>query len=59
MSRMKRRLKVYFVIFVVLLAIALFLPAAMKTISDYFHTEQDYYNPHDLQREDYIKNRKN
>jgi len=56
---MKRRLKIYLIIFVVLLGIAVFLPAVMKTVSDYLHTEQDYYYPHDLQRDDYIKNRKN
>lgn len=58
MSRIKRRTKIYFVIFVVLLGVAVFLPAIMKTISDYFHKDQIYYYPHDLQREDYINEQK-
>jgi hypothetical protein len=59
MSRRMRRIKIYFIIFVVLLVVALFLPVIMRTISDYFRGEQTYYYPHDLQRDDYMNDRKN
>jgi hypothetical protein len=58
MSRIKRRIKIYLIIFVVLLGVAVFLPVIIRTISDYFNTEQTYYYPHDLQRDDYINNQK-
>jgi hypothetical protein len=59
MSRARRRIKIYLIIFVILLGVAAFLPAIMRTISDYFHTEQSYYYPNDLQRDDYLKDREN
>ncbi len=59
MSRTRRRIKIYFIIFVVLLGVAVLLPNIIKIISDYFHTEQSYYYPNDLQRDDYLNDRKN
>ncbi len=59
MSRRKRRIKIYVIIFLVLVVVALFLPAIMRTISDYFRGDQNYYYPHDLQRDDYINEQKN
>ncbi len=55
MARTKRRFKIYLIIFMILLVVAVFLPTIMKTISDYFHSEQAYYYPHDLQRGDYLE----
>jgi hypothetical protein len=57
MGRTKRRIKIYLLIFVFLLVVALFLPAIIRTISDYFHSEQAYYYPHDLQRGTYQQER--
>lgn len=59
MSGSKRRMKIYFVIFIVLLVVAVFLPAILRTISDYFHSEQAYYYPSDLQRDEILNREKN
>jgi hypothetical protein len=59
MSRRRWRIKVYLIIFIVLLGVAVCLPAIMRTISDYFHSNQSYYSPNDLQRDDYLNERKN
>jgi hypothetical protein len=58
MSRLKRRIKTYCIVFLVLLVVAVFLPAILKVISDYFHSEQAYYYPHDLQRDEYLNEQK-
>ncbi len=54
MSRAKRRIKIYFIIFLILLAVAVSLPVILRTISDYFKSDQKYYYPHDLQRDKFL-----
>jgi hypothetical protein len=54
---MKRRIRIYLIIFVILLVTAVFLPAVIRTVSDYFQGGQHYYYPHDLQRGDYLEHR--
>lgn len=54
MSRAKRRIKIYCIIFLVLLAVAVSLPVILRTISDYFKSDQKYYYPHDLQRDEFL-----
>jgi hypothetical protein len=58
MSRAKRRIKIYCIIFLVLLAVAVSLPVILRTISDYFKSDQKYYYPHDLQRDEYLNGQK-
>lgn len=58
MSRAKRRIKVYFVVFLILLVVAVLLPVILRTISDYFSSDQKYYYPHDLQRDEYLNGQK-
>jgi hypothetical protein len=55
MARIKRRIKIYLFIFMILLGVAVFLPTIIRAISNYFHTERAYYYPHDLQRGDYLE----
>lgn len=57
MSRLKRRMKVYLVVFLVLLAVAVLLPVILRTIADCFRSDQTYYYPHDLQRDEYLDGR--
>ena len=57
MAPMKRRIRIYLIIFVILLVTAVFLPAVIKTVSDYFQGEQRFYYPQDLQRGDYLEHR--
>ena len=59
MSRTTRRIKIYMIIFLILLIVAVFLPTIMETISSLFYSEQAYYAPHDLQREDFLRHREN
>jgi hypothetical protein len=54
MSRAKRRIKIYCIIFLILLAVAVSLPVILRTISDYFESDQKYYYPHDLQRDEFL-----
>jgi hypothetical protein len=54
MSRAKRRIKIYCIVFLILLAVAVSLPAILRTISDYFKSDQKYYYPHDLQRDEFL-----
>jgi hypothetical protein len=58
MSRVKRRIKIYGIIFLILLAVAVSLPVILRTISDYFKSDQKYYYPHDLQRDEYLNEKK-
>ncbi len=58
MSRAKRRIKIYCIIFLILLAVAVSLPVILRTISDYFKSDQKYYYPHDLQRDEYLNGKK-
>ena len=37
---------------------AVFLPVILRTISDYFKSDQKYYYPHDLQRDEYLNEQK-
>ena len=58
MSRAKRRIKTYLIIFLVLLVVAVLLPVILRIISNCFHSDQKYYYPHDLQRDDYLNEHK-
>ena len=58
MSRAKRRIKIYCIVFLILLAVAVMLPVILRTISDYFKSDQSYYYPHDLQRDEYLNGQK-
>jgi hypothetical protein len=58
MSRTTRKIKIYCIVFLVLLVVAALLPVILRTVADYFRSEQKYYYPHDLQRDEYLNGRK-
>ena len=57
MRLMKRRARIYVILFVILLVTAVLVPIVIRAVSDYFHGGQHYYYPHDLQRGEYQEQR--
>jgi hypothetical protein len=51
MSRARRKLRIYLLILLVAVLVALVIPYVTQTVSDYFQDGPKYYYPHDLERD--------
>jgi hypothetical protein len=53
----RRRTRVYVAIIVSIVLLAVLIPLAGKMIARYFSHESTYYYPHDLERDEYLRER--
>jgi hypothetical protein len=51
MARSRRRFRIYLLILLVAILVALVIPYVTRTLSDYFQNGPKYYYPHDLDRD--------